>query len=123
VSIEINDVVGTGKIRAFLEELVREQLGSNLKPRIEVGYDTPYARRVHEDLHVFHRVGQAKFLEQPARELEGEIKKVVKEAVLDGKTLEEALKDGGEFLKRASQELVPVDTGLLKSTAYVEVRG
>lgn len=34
---------------------------------VEVGYGTDYAPRQHEDVSLRHRVGQAKFLEQPAK--------------------------------------------------------
>lgn len=36
-------------------------------PRLDVGYTADYAFWVHERLDVFHPVGNAKFLERPAR--------------------------------------------------------
>lgn len=41
-----------------------------------VSFDTPYAVRQHEELSYHHDVGQAKFLEQPAREQAAEIYRI-----------------------------------------------
>jgi len=41
---------------------------SDKHPEYIVSFNKKYAIYVHENLHVFHPIGQAKFLEQPARE-------------------------------------------------------
>lgn len=63
---------------------------------------------------------QAKFLEQPARELRRELSAIIETAVKNGATLEHALFMAGLRLQRESQRLVPVDTGNLKASAFTE---
>ena len=58
--------VKTGKLKASGSSKVLNN--SVNKPEYVVSYKKRYAIYVHENLHVFHPVGQAKFLEQPARE-------------------------------------------------------
>ncbi len=62
--------------------------------------------------------GQAKFLEQPARELKREFSKIIVTACSRGAKLEQALLMAGLRLQRESQQLVPVDTGNLKASAF-----
>lgn len=62
--------------------------------------------------------GQPKFLEQPAREKEPELIKVVRTAAASGVGLQQALYLAGLRLQRESQQLVPVDTGNLKASAF-----
>jgi hypothetical protein len=38
------------------------------KITVLLGYTAPHAQTVHEDMEAFHRVGQAKYLEQPLNE-------------------------------------------------------
>jgi hypothetical protein len=89
--------------------------------RAEVGYSAPYAVYVHENLQAYHPVGQAKYLERPAREYAGEIARITREALQKGMSLKEALLEGGRFLLRMSQPLVPVDTGALRASGFVRV--
>lgn len=62
--------------------------------------------------------GQAKFLEQPARELGPEFSRIVFEAMKNGAKLVQALYIAGLRLQRESQLLVPVETGNLKASAF-----
>ncbi len=64
--------------------------------------------------------GQSKFLEQPAREKQDVLAALVVKAAKAGVGLQKALVIAGLRLKRESQELVPVDTGNLKGSAFVE---
>ncbi len=64
--------------------------------------------------------GQSKFLEQPAREKQDVLAALVVKAAKAGIGLQKALVIAGLRLKRESQELVPVDTGNLKGSAFVE---
>lgn len=64
--------------------------------------------------------GQAKFLEQPFREMQGELLRVIRDAARGGAPLIKALLMAGLRLQRAAQLLVPVDTGNLKGSAFVE---
>lgn len=90
----------------------------------KIGYTAPYAIHVHENLQAHHNVGQAKFLEEPMRRLQSELVRIVADTLRqpDG-TMEQALINAGNFLLAASQPLVPVDTGYLKSSGFVELLG
>lgn len=86
-----------------------------------VGYTQSYAIYVHENLSAQHKVGQAKFLEQPARELANELGQIVHEVVAKGKTLIQGLLLAGLRLQRESQKLCPVETGTLKNSAFTRI--
>jgi hypothetical protein len=62
--------------------------------------------------------GQAKFLEQPARELKREFQRLIRTACENGATLKKALLIAGLRLQRESQQLCPVDFGNLKASAF-----
>lgn len=97
---------------------------------VRVGYSAPYALKVHEDTEVDHEMhgcgGQAKFLEQPARQYRDVMARIVRkhavarsgEADLIPAVLRGMLA-AGEFLKQQSQELVPVRTGRLRDSGFV----
>jgi len=88
------------------------------KVSVVVGYTQGYALFVHENLTAHHPVGQAKFLEEPARQTSGAI---AREALEKGQRMERALLLEGLNLQRRSQKLVPVDTGALRASAFTEV--
>lgn len=67
--------------------------------------------------------GQAKFLEQPARENRARYAAIVAGEMRKGRTLVEALLVAGLALQRDSQLLVPVDTGNLKNSAFTRPEG
>ena len=46
---------------------------------VTVGYTQAYALPVHERTYVNHPIGQAKFLEQPLRTEEAEMKRIIKQ--------------------------------------------
>lgn len=96
-----------------------------IRPRssVVVGYQTNYAVHVHENMEARHPVGQAKFLEQPARELsnDGTLQGIVTTALRRGATVEQALLLAGLRLQRESQRLVPVATGTLKNSAFTRI--
>lgn len=100
-----------------------------------VGYTANYALHVHENIEMKakglprHKPskgnywdppgrGQAKFLEQPARELKREFQRIIATACENGATLKKAILIAGLRLQRESQQLVPVDTGNLKASAF-----
>lgn len=92
-------------------------------PSVLVGYTAEYATKVHEDLNMNHpNGGQAKFLEQPAREIQRDLKETIRKEVQAGGTIEDALLLAGMRLQAASQKLVPVDTGNLRGSAFTEFR-
>lgn len=105
---------------------VRTLRSRSLRGRVrmaaDVVYDAPYAIYVHEDLSVRHRVGQAKFLEEPARRLARQLQQVIREVLLDKHSLEMGIRRAAGILLEASRRLVPVDTGRLRDSGRVEVR-
>lgn len=64
---------------------------------------------------------QPKFLTDPARNLQEELGRIVAEALLTGATMATALLRAGLRLQRESQQLVPVDTGNLKASAFTRL--
>ena len=88
------------------------------KGSVQVGFTQNYALFVHENLEANHPVGQAKYLEQPARELRKTISNDITRAMKGGATLKDALLMAGLRLQRAAQELTPVDTSALKASAF-----
>lgn len=107
-----------GIVRAF------RRLAGKAKPaQVLVGYRMEYAVYVHENLEARHpNGGQAKYLEAPARRMRHELGRQVRADMRAGMTMEQALYRAGLKLQAASQELVPVDTGALKASAFTEVK-
>lgn len=104
---------------------------------VAVGYTANYALYVHEDIEMKwkglprrgknrHGVywgphGQAKFLEQPAREMRQVLSDIVVKALQRGQSMAQALLLAGLRLQRESQQLVPVDTGNLRASAFTRL--
>lgn len=51
--------------------------GEGFRAEVSVGYTASYAVFVHENLEANHPIGQAKFLEQPARDMRQELLETV----------------------------------------------
>lgn len=110
---------------------------------VVVGYTANYAIHVHENIEMKGKglprrktlssgknvkgrgfywdpqgKAQAKFLEQPARELKREFSRIITTACKNGARLDKALLIAGLRLQRESQQLVPIDTGNLKASAF-----
>lgn len=113
-------IEGIEKVLQSIQSRVRASQNQH-DVSVIVGYTQAYAIYVHENLEAHHPIGQAKFLEQPARELAGELAEIVKGAIRQGKTLSQALLIAGLRLQRESQLLVPVDTGALKGSAFTRL--
>lgn len=98
-----------------------KQLGVEAKKPAQayVSYEAHYAIYVHENLDAFHPNGQAKFIEQPAREYRHQIASRMVAVYLSTRSLSRSLRAGATYLLNLSKELVPVDTGYLKSTGKV----
>lgn len=118
-----------GKIRGLVR--LKAQLTAKAKRvkaenhvEVTVGYSANYAVHVHENLVIVHANGQAKFLEQPLRELVNnqELVAIINKAVKEGKTLGQALLLAGLRVQRESQKLVPVDTGNLRGSASTTLK-
>ena len=130
-------VEGVDKILQQIGERVKKT-AQDLNAVVAVGYSTAYALYVHENIEMKWRglprrhpakgvywgpKGQAKFLEQPFRELNrsGVTGDIVRKALLRGATMSQALVLAGLRIQRDSQKLVPIDTGTLKNSAFTVV--
>lgn len=107
-------ITGLNKVKAMLE---RKKL-PDPRPVVVVGFTQNYALPVHEDLEAHHDVGQAKFLEQPARELADELRDTTAKVYAKTGSLEQGLLIAGLRLQREAQKLVPVKYGALKGSAF-----
>lgn len=102
---------------------------------VVVGYSAHYAIYVHENVEMKLRGkprpknrgvywgphGEAKFLEKPAREETRNLKAIVSRYAEQGLPVSQALYKAGEYLLRCSQKIVPVDTGYLRASGYVQM--
>lgn len=96
-----------------------EQQAKNDNESAVVGYTQSYAIYVHENLDAHHAEGkQAKFLETPARELAPELARIVADTYKKTKSMSKGLLVAAFRLLRASQEIVPIDTGALKASGF-----
>lgn len=103
-----------------LVEKLKAQGAKGKRVDVLVGYTQNYALAVHENLSAYHTVGQAKYLEQPARENKKRYAAIVRALSLKGVPLDQALVAAGLELQRDSMLLVPVDTGALKASAFTK---
>ena len=85
---------------------------------VQVGYSQKYAVSVHE-VPANHKVGQAKYLEQPARQFQKDLGRIIAVVYKKTKSMKKALLLAGFRLQRESQLLVPIDTSALRASAYV----
>lgn len=108
------------QVTATLQKLVADGKKQD-DSSVTVGYTQAYALFVHENLAAVHPIGQAKFLEQPARTMASELSQYIKNALKAKKTLSQALLLAGLKLQAASQKLVPVKTGALKGSAFTRL--
>ncbi|MCK9568736.1 hypothetical protein M0R72_07335 [Candidatus Pacearchaeota archaeon] len=90
-------------------------------PVVVVGFTQSYAVHVHENTQAHHQVGQAKFLEQPARQLQKQLGTIVEQVTSKSKDLEKGLLTAGMRLQREAQLLTPVDTSALKASAFTDL--
>lgn len=127
-------IEGLTKVIAVLQKKAAQAQTDN-NASVVVGFSTAYAVYVHENIEMKWRGlprkapakgdywgphGQAKYLENPARELSnnGTLGAIVMTALKAKKTMAQALLLAGLRLQRESQALVPVDTGTLKNSAF-----
>lgn len=132
-------------VRQFLTKLsrVKKQARVDNKVSVIVGYEKNYAAAVHENTEMKWKgkprtgkhpsgqkkkgkywdpegQGQSKFLEQPARENRKQLGDIIIKAGKNGVPLSTSLVLAGLNLQRASQKLVPVDSGDLKASAFTK---
>lgn len=88
---------------------------------LKVGYSAKYCVWVHERTDIHHDIGQAKFLEQPARQYRTQMSGIIVFSAQRGEPMEQCFMKAGVFLLKKSYPLVPVDTGFLRSSGFVKV--
>ena len=119
IRVEVSGVARVGN--SFLDRILR--LKRQEFATATVGYRAPYAIYVHENLEAYHKPPtQAKFLSQPFQQLRGRIADMMAEVVRRGGDLLQAVYDAGNLVLTESRRIVPVDTGLLKASGFVEPR-
>lgn len=107
----------------LMYKLKAKHTKGNKKPVAVTGYAMVYAIYVHENLNARHAEGKmAKYLTGPARVYRKEIAKLVRDTYKSTGNLEAAVLIGALFLQRMSQEIVPIDTGALRSSAYTALQ-
>ena len=122
------DIKGVKAVGQALNRLSKKAGKSRVS--VIVGYTANYATAVHENAKMEARrrlrkksAGrqQWKFLEQPAREFQDDLAKIV--TIIFEKTgnMKLALVAAAMRLQAESQKIVPVDTGNLKGSAFTEV--
>ena len=115
-------ITGVRSVVSSLNKLHKDsEKGDN--GEVHVGYTASYALPVHEAPPgtQFKRPGsQSKFLEQPAREMGNELRDIIRKA-RKRVSLIKALYIAGLALQRRSQEIVPVDTGNLRGSAFTRI--
>lgn len=105
--------------RSMGELMVKAKRGGD---SVVIGYTQAYALKVHEDLEAHHRPGkQAKYLEEPARTQSTQIAQVIRATYKRTRDRVASLLAGALYLLRASQAIVPVDTGALRASGFVAV--
>lgn len=110
-------VQGIEKVIAKLRDrAARARKDANAK--VSVGFSTNYALIVHENLEANHPVGKAKYLIDPARRLAPELPRIVSQAMRQRKTMAQGMVLAGLRIQREAQLETPVDTGLLRSSAF-----
>ena len=110
------EVLRVKKLEGKLKQL--EQKARRHSRGVLVGFTAKYALAVHERVDIPHRVGQAKFLEEPAKTRIDEIKTTIRKVATKTGDFGRGLFAGGLLLQRFAQQLVPVNTGFLKSSAF-----
>lgn len=99
-------------------------LHGKLVSRLRIGYSASYAVYVHENLEAAFRVGGPRYLTRPFRRLSRSMRSLMVRYLQVGKrSLEYAILQTGKWFIRETRAEVPLDTGHLRSTAYVSAEG
>lgn len=86
---------------------------------VVTGFTQRYAIHVHENLEAKHKEGKtAKYLERPYRENSKAIQDLIAREYERTRKLRLAVVTGGLKIQRLAQQVVPIDTAALKSSAY-----
>ena len=115
------EIQGIKRLQGRLRRMKRH--GKDANGGANAGFTASYAAPVHENLDAHHPVGQAKFLEEPARTLTQEIGSAIGSTFAKTGSMTHSLVVGGLRLIRAAVLLAPVRTGHLKSSWFVRTDG
>lgn len=110
------DLKGKEKLK---EQLASRSLQGRKVLNVQFGYRAQYAVFVHEDPWAFHPIGKWRYLADPLRRGRGQMGKIIKTVLRQKKSLELATWAALEWLREASQEEVPIDTGFLHDSWFV----
>lgn len=119
-----------------VNRLLREKAEQGEKANVSciVGYTAKYAIYVHENMEMklkgqprpsglgtYWNPGGPKFLERPARELRGELVKIIRSIYAATKDMGKALYTAGLRLQRESMQQIPVEYGFLRNSAFTRL--
>jgi hypothetical protein len=110
-------ITNINRLKSKLEKLT-DKYRSKGEDSVVVGYTANYAVYVHERPAKHAPGKQWKFLEQPARRLGGVLGGIIAKSLQGGAKLLQSLYLAGMRLQRESQQIVPVDTGNLRGSAF-----
>ncbi len=113
-------VEGIKELYKTIDRMVDKHTGPK---SVSVGYTVAYAMPVHENMTAYHKRGQAKFLEQPARTFRKVMQEIIIKGLKRGLLMIDCLVLAGLRLQRESQKLVPIDTGALRNSAFTRKNG
>lgn len=92
--------------------------------QVKLGYRAPYAVPVHERLDLHHKSPtRAKFLEIPLRTEQRKMADIVRKKLMGRASLVDAQLAAANHVMKVSFRYVPVDTGFLKSSWFIEPVG
>jgi hypothetical protein len=117
-----NDILD---ITNVIQALKAKSLAGKREMHGFVGFSAPYAVYVHEDMTANHpNGGQAKYLSAPARNpaVKAAMAAALRAKLQAKKSLGEAIVESMNVLLSAALPLVPVDTGVLRDSHFVELR-
>lgn len=134
------------QIQGF-DKLVRKlkalSVAGRKKATASCGYSAPYSVYVENDLtkrhgetfneyyaaeiasgaeHARRPQEQAQFLQQPLQDNQVKLANIVATAVRNKEGVRVAVDRAARYLMAKSAEIIPIDTGYLLSTAYIQVR-
>jgi hypothetical protein len=135
-SVSKSVVRGFDKLKRAIAALEKEA-EEQTKESVVVGFTANYALYVHENIEMKlkgkprssgkgkywdpQERAQAKFLEGPARELEGELGEIAADEVERTGSLKDGLLKAGLRLQREAQTRCPVETGNLRASAFTRL--
>jgi len=113
------EIKGLDKLQKELRALSRKAK-AGAREDVIVGFTQSYAIWVHE-IQARHKPGkQWKYLESPARRLAttGELIRLIKTVYEKTNSLTSGMTLAGLRIQREAQEIVPIDTGALRASAF-----